>query len=133
MEKNLKGENRNWQLVGAAAAGAVMANMPHLEFVIAIIAIILVLVSFKDTKIKKGVVRLLKAIVIAIIIVAAMAWHNLFCNTKEETNNELAQQHEEVVIDEQQPIVEDQPEIPVVEEVSEEVNSRSNAKKSFYN
>lgn len=131
MEKKLKGK-QNLQLVGAAAAGAVMANMPHLEFVIAIIAIILVLVSFKDTKIKKGVVRLLKAIVIAIIIVAAMAWHNLFCNTKEETNNELAQQHEEVVIDEQ-PVVEDQPEIPVVEEVSEEVNSRSNAKKSFYN
>lgn len=130
MEKKLKGENRNWQLVGAAAAGAVMANMPHLEFVIAIIAIILVVVSFKDTKLKKGVVRLLKAIVIAIIIVAAMAWHNLFCNTKEETNNELAQQ--DVVTDEQ-PVVEDQPEIPVVEEVSEEVNSRSNAKKSFYN
>ena len=129
MKENLKGK-QNLQLVGAAAAGAVMANMPHLEFVIAIIAIILVVVSFKDTKLKKGVVRLLKAIVIAIIIVAAMAWHNLFCNTKEETNNELAQQ--DVVTDEQ-PVVEDQPEIPVVEEVSEEVNSRSNAKKSFYN
>lgn len=123
MEKNLKGENRNWQLVGAAAAGAVMANMPHLEFVIAIIAIILVLVSFKDTKIKKGVVRLLKAIVIAIIIIAAMAWHNIFCNDKVEVADEVAQT-EEVVTEETK--VEDQPEIPVVktEEASEEVNPR---------
>ena len=69
MRKNLEGKNQKWQLVVAAAAGAVMANMPHLEFVIAAIAIILVLVSFKDTKLKKGVVRLLKAIVIAIIII----------------------------------------------------------------
>lgn len=131
MRKNLEGKNQKWQLVVAAAAGAVMANMPHLEFVIAAIAIILVLVSFKDTKLKKGVVRLLKAIVIAIIIVAAMAWHNLFCNTKEETNNELAQQHEEVVIDEQQPIVEDQPVEETVVEEATSANSRS--KKSFYN
>ena len=121
MEKKLKGK-QNLQLVGAAAAGAVMANMPHLEFVIAIIAIILVLVSFKDTKIKKGVVRLLKAIVIAIIIVAAMAWHNIFCNDKWEVAGEVAQQ-DEVVTEEK---VEDQPEIPVVEteEVEEEVNPR---------
>lgn len=107
MKKNLKGENQKWQLVVAAAAGAVMANMPHLEFIIAIIAIILVAVSFKDTKLKKGVVRLLKAIVIAVIIIAAMAWHNIFCNDKVEVADEVAQT-EEVVTEETK--VEDQPE-----------------------
>lgn len=122
MEKNLKGENRNWQLVGAAAAGAVMANMPHLEIIIAIIAIILVVVSFKDTKLKKGVVRLLKAIVIAIIIIAAMAWHNIFCNEKSDVNDEVAQQ-DEVVTEEK---VEDQPETTeeTVAETEEEVKPR---------
>ena len=121
MEKKLKGK-QNLQLVGAAAAGAVMANMPHLEFVIAIIAIILVAVSFKDTKLKKWVVRFIKFIAIAIIIVAAMAWHNTFCNDKSEVADEVAQQ-DEVVTEEK---VEDQPEIPVVEteEVEEEVNPR---------
>lgn len=121
MEKKLKGK-QNLQLVGAAAAGAVMANMPHLEFVIAIIAIILVAVSFKDTKLKKWVVRFIKFIAIAIIIVAAMAWHNIFCNDKSEVADEVAQQ-DEVVTEEK---VEDQPEIPVVEteEVEEEVNPR---------
>ena len=121
MEKKLKGK-QNLQLVGAAAAGAVMANMPHLEFVIAIIAIILVAVSFKDTKLKKWVVRFIKFIAIAIIIVAAMAWHNIFCNDKSEVADEVAQQ-DEVVTEEK---VEDQPEIPVVEteEASEEVNPR---------
>ena len=121
MENKLKGK-QNLQLVGAAAAGAVMANMPHLEFVIAIIAIILVAVSFKDTKLKKWVVRFIKFIAIAIIIVAAMAWHNIFCNDKSEVADEVAQQ-DEVVTEEK---VEDQPEIPVVEteEVEEEVNPR---------
>ena len=121
MEKKLKGK-QNLQLLGAAAAGAVMANMPHLEFVIAIIAIILVAVSFKDTKLKKWVVRFIKFIAIAIIIVAAMAWHNIFCNDKSEVADEVAQQ-DEVVTEEK---VEDQPEIPVVEteEVEEEVNPR---------
>lgn len=121
MEKKLKGK-QNLQLVGAAAAGAVMANMPHLEFVIAIIAIIIVAVSFKDTKLKKWVVRFIKFIAIAIIIVAAMAWHNIFCNDKSEVADEVAQQ-DEVVTEEK---VEDQPEIPVVEteEVEEEVNPR---------
>lgn len=122
MRKNLEGKNQKWQLVVAAAAGAVMANMPHLEFVIAAIAIILVLVSFKDTKLKKGVVRLLKAIVIAIIIIAAIAWHNIFCDNKSDVADEVAKT-EEIVTEEK---VEDQPEIPVVEteEASEEVNSR---------
>ena len=121
MEKKLKGK-QNLQLVGAAAAGAVMANITHLEFVIAIIAIILVAVSFKDTKLKKWVVRFIKFIAIAIIIVAGMAWHNIFCNDKSEVADEVAQQ-DEVVTEEK---VEDQPEIPVVEteEVEEEVNPR---------
>lgn len=121
MQKKLK-KGENLKLVLAALGGAIIANMPHLEFIIAAIAIILLVVSFKDTKLKKGVVRLIKAILVAIIITVAIVWHNIFCTTKDDTNNELAQQ-EEVVIDEQQPIVEDQPDESVVAEVTS-VNSR---------
>lgn len=130
MKKMLEGKNKNLPLVGAALVGAVASKVMHLEAIIAAIVIVLILVSFKDTKLKKWVVRFIKTILIVVIVMTALVWHNIFCNTKEETNNELAQQ--DVVTDEQ-PVVEDQPEIPVVEEVSEEVNSRSNAKKSFYN
>lgn len=124
MKENLKGENKNLQLVGAALGGAVVAKVLHLEFIIALVLIVIVLASFKDTKLKKWVVRFIKAIAIAVIVVAAMAWHNIFCNDKSEVADKVAQQ-DEVVTEEK---VEDQPEtteeIVAEEETSEVVNSR---------
>lgn len=124
MKKNLKGKTQQWQLVGAALVGAVASKVMHLEAIIAAIVIVLILVSFKDTKLKKWVVRFIKTILIAIVVMTALVWHNIFCNNKSEVADEVAQQ-DEVVTEEK---VEDQPEtaeeIVAEEETSEVVDSR---------
>ena len=120
--KKLLENQKSLQLVGAALVGAIASKVMHIEAIIALVLAIIVLVSFKDTKLKRWVERFIKAILIAIIVIVALVWHNIFCNNKGEVADEVAQQ-DEVVTEEK---VEDQPEIPVVktEEASEEVNPR---------
>lgn len=107
MKKILKGENKSLQLVGAALVGAVASKVMHLEAIIAAIVIVLILVSFKDTKLKKWVVRFIKTILIAIVVMTALVWHNIFCNDKSEVADEVSQTEE--IVTEEQPVVEDQP------------------------
>lgn len=123
--KKLLENQKNLQLVGAALVGAIASKVMHIEAIIALVLAIIVLVSFKDTKLKRWVERFIKAILIAIIVIVALVWHNIFCNNKGEVADEVAQQ-DEVVTEEAK--VEDQPEtteeIVAEEETSEVVNSR---------
>lgn len=108
------------KLLGAAIGGAV-ATMLHLEFIIALIIVIIVAnLDFKKSKLNEKAIKVLKALVIAIIIVLSLVYHFTFCNRKQENNNNNV----EVVIEddtntEEENVEEDQS----VEEAKEENES----------
>lgn len=107
MKKLLENQKSLLQLVGATLVGAIASKVMHIEAIIALVLVIIVLVSFKDTKLKRWVERFIKAILIAIVVMTALVWHNIFCNDKSEVADEVSQTEE--IVTEEQPVVEDQP------------------------
>ncbi len=117
MKKLFKEENT--RLILAAIGGAV-ATILHLEFIIAAIAVIIVVkLNFKKSILKEGAIRILKALVIAIIIVLSLVYHFTFCNKKQDSSNNNVEIITEDTIEESTP-VEDQPAEEVAEENVEE-------------
>ena len=122
MEKLLK--RKDLQLVGATLVGALASKVMHLEFVIAILVAVIIIVLLSGTKLKRWFKRAIGIIAIILVMVCAILFHSNFCNEKEEASNEIAQE----VIVEEEPEVEDQP-----EEKAEttEVESQSSSRRPY--